>query len=194
MHLLIGEADHGIAESLQVSRPRAVVFDLRRVAIAVDLDHELGTSAAKVHDKAPDGMLAPKLEAKQLLAAQPGPQLLLRRCLFAPKLFCTLLDGLAGVPAFVVGYIVSPPPLNPPRFAGGKPVLPPPRGREARSACCIRPVLSPLCWGKPVLLPLRAREASSPAASHRKSRFSPRETGGDRGGPKQPTDYLSVFC
>ena len=118
MYLLIGKTDHGVADFLQVCRPRIVVLNLDSVAIPVDLDHKFGAGTAKVHDETPDRMLPSGLEAKQLLASQPGPQFLLRRCLLAPEFFGALLDSLAGAPAFVVGHIAYPP-----RFAGGRSTL-----------------------------------------------------------------------
>jgi hypothetical protein len=146
-HLPVGEADHGVAALFQVGRPRVVVFDLRCVAIAVDLDYQLGAGTAEIHDEAPDGMLPPKLEAAQLPAPQPGPQLLLRRRLFAPQLFRAPLDGFGGAPAFVVGHLTRPPSI-PPASQGGGQVVPASQAGDCSLPCETGEGRPKVAWGR----------------------------------------------
>jgi hypothetical protein len=55
------------------------------VAVTIDLDDQLVLEAAKVDDELADRMLAPELDPAELLAPQPGPELLLDRRLVATQ-------------------------------------------------------------------------------------------------------------
>jgi hypothetical protein len=96
MNLLIGEADDPIPSFLQIVRPRRIVLFLECVAVPINLDNQLVRHAAEIYDAASDGMLATELQAAELLAAQPGPQLLLCWGLVTSQLSGPFLDGFGG--------------------------------------------------------------------------------------------------
>jgi len=121
VHLLISEANDGMAALLQVSCAGLVVFGLGCMTIAINLNHELVRDTTKIRDIAPDGMLAAELEAAQLLAPQFGPELALGGCLVSTQFSGSSLDGLCCAPAFMMSHLLSnlSPPQSPP-LAGGR--------------------------------------------------------------------------
>jgi hypothetical protein len=111
VNLLVGEAYHPITSRFQPGGASLVVFDLRSVAGAINLDHQPVCHAAEIDNEPSNGVLPPESEAVELLAPQPCPQFLLSRSLRLPQLPGPLLNSLSCAPAF--GSCHGPP-LTPP--------------------------------------------------------------------------------
>ena len=79
--LVVPEAKHTIALTLEIGRSLSVGSPLQRVMTAFKLDDQLGFRAAEVRDEGTDGMLATELQPAQLPIAQLKPQLSLCRSL-----------------------------------------------------------------------------------------------------------------
>lgn len=77
-HLLVGEAQDSVAQTLQFGLALPVVFNLESVNIAIHFDDEIACEAAEVHNVPGYGLLATKL-GTELFAPQGTPEFGLRR-------------------------------------------------------------------------------------------------------------------
>jgi hypothetical protein len=93
MDIVIGETDDPVM-LLLVQPPRSfrIILSLPYVGIAVNLNNQLRFSAEKIHYEPTDRMLPAEMGTAQLSVAKTLPELLLRRCHFAPQLSRTGLD------------------------------------------------------------------------------------------------------
>ena len=77
-HFGVGEADHLKAQFGEDAFAFAVFLDLLLVDFPVDLNHQGCVGAVKIYDKPVDPLLAVKLVATELSAAQSLPQQVFR--------------------------------------------------------------------------------------------------------------------
>ena len=98
-HLAIGKADHSVAQFIEVSRPRLIVFDLIGVRIAVDFDHQFRFGAEEIDDVRADSVLLAPMQTVDLSTAQMLPEFLFGRCEVFAKFARPLLNLGRGSPA-----------------------------------------------------------------------------------------------
>ena len=72
-HLAVGKADHGVAQFVEVGRPRLIVFDLIGMGIAVNFDHQFRFGAEEIDDVCADGVLLAPVQTVDLAPAQMLP-------------------------------------------------------------------------------------------------------------------------
>jgi hypothetical protein len=91
-HLAVGKADHSVAQIIEVSRSRLIVFDLIGVGIAVDFDDQFCFGAEEIDDVRADGMLLAPVQTVDLAPAQMLPEFLFGRCEVFAKFARPLLN------------------------------------------------------------------------------------------------------
>jgi len=82
------EAHHTPTFALHGRRPTSICLDLKRMMIAVDLDHEFPRYAGEIRKVWPDRMLSAKLCSADAVSSQQFPDLALCAAAVATEVAC----------------------------------------------------------------------------------------------------------